>query len=365
MPLNMLMAALTFTVGAVTFTWLAAVICTLPVGALMVMPLESISHRGLRTMSVISMELLWSLSVAVSPPGVESVMVAPLAGCSTMAMRVPALPVRVQRSTLSPAPPSVSGAVSCPFQRLPMTIAPRGSPPRKATTTSSPMSGMKNAPRMGRQSRHGDASPDGAVLIGDAIGVVEPHLHAVAILRILHADHRWPRKSAGASSSSRGVVQQQTHAGTPAPRYAHSAVNSVAWPCSGIEAVERPRSRRYVFEKRGPKPLSVQIRTNAAASVAAGDAPRATAKKPGANAARIPASTSAYLHVRLVDAVEYCASCSERDDRAPARGNQSLPVWPAPGPEDRGLPLVTEMVWPCLKSQPVAVTFVTWCARSA
>ena len=147
MPLNWLMAALTLTVGAVTSISLAAVICTLPVGALMVTPMESILTDVCEVL-VSSMELLWSLSVAVRPPGVESLIVAPLAGCSTMAMRVPALPVMVQRSTLSPAPPRVSGALSWPFQRLPMTIAPRASPPRKATTTSSLTSGMKKAPRL-------------------------------------------------------------------------------------------------------------------------------------------------------------------------------------------------------------------------
>ena len=82
-----------------TSTWPGAVILT---------PLESIV-----TVAPAARQTSWpapvSSSSALTPPGVRRLILGwPLAG-SSMAMRVPALPTRVQRSTASPAPPRVSG----------------------------------------------------------------------------------------------------------------------------------------------------------------------------------------------------------------------------------------------------------------
>ncbi len=56
---------------------------------------------------------------------------------------MPLRPVSVHLLTVLP---NESGAVSLPFQRLPMTTGNLGSPDRNTTSTSSPVSGNMNAP---------------------------------------------------------------------------------------------------------------------------------------------------------------------------------------------------------------------------
>src|SRR4051812_1731930 len=157
-PLNLDIAASTFTCPAVTSTWLA---WTLTVdGHWTLTPLLS-------TVMVVPAALNSifpppaSVSSPLTPPGVVNEMVASPAAASTMAMRVPALPTRVHRSTRSP--PRVSGAASAPFHRPPTTTGCRGSPLTNVTSTSSPTSGSRNAPRLppanGTATRaHGGAS---------------------------------------------------------------------------------------------------------------------------------------------------------------------------------------------------------------
>ncbi len=208
------MAAFTVTEGAVTVSWSAAVICTSPVGALMVTPLESI-RTDVSSELLNSIEPSSSESVPVSPPGVENVIVALLAGCSTIAIRVPALPVMVQRSTLLPDPPIVSGAVSA---AIPKAAQYNGDARIAAQERHhhfvAYIRNEKSAAIASRE-RHSYARPYRSILVGNAVRIVEPHLYPIAVLRVLNIRHRGEKQRRPQQLES-GFVQQQAH--EPAPR---------------------------------------------------------------------------------------------------------------------------------------------------
>ena len=87
-----------------------------------------------------------SLIVTVELPGVVISTFSCPPVCSMMAIRVPALPVNVQRSTALPG--RLSGTSVAPFHRLPITTGQPVSPAVKATSTSVPTSGIRNAPKL-------------------------------------------------------------------------------------------------------------------------------------------------------------------------------------------------------------------------
>src|SRR6202008_917717 len=113
--------------------------CTCAVGALTVTPLLSIL-TDVWLASENSMEPSESVILPVNWPGVVNGIVGPLLS-SIIAIFVPAFPVIVQRSTLSPEPPNASGAASCPFQSPPTTTGKREAPERYTASTSSAAAG--------------------------------------------------------------------------------------------------------------------------------------------------------------------------------------------------------------------------------
>jgi hypothetical protein len=129
---------------AVTSTWLA---CTLTLAGVW------IETPLLSTVIVVPAALISTLPPPASvhspltPPGVVSLIVSWPEVSSTMATRVPALPLMVQRSTRSPEPPNVSGGCAAPFHNPPRTIHTRASRLTGRARTSSPTSGNINAPR--------------------------------------------------------------------------------------------------------------------------------------------------------------------------------------------------------------------------
>jgi hypothetical protein len=135
-------------------------------------------------------------------------MVALLALSSTMAMRVPATPVMVQRSTASPAPPRVSGPQAADNDRESRVPGEEDEQDFVADV------GNEEGTAVAAGEGDSDAGPDGGVLIGDPVCVVEPDLDAVAIVGVLDALNR-SEECGGAEHFDRIFAKKKAHAAAP------------------------------------------------------------------------------------------------------------------------------------------------------
>src|SRR5579872_4512033 len=142
-PVNVVVAALTLTVVAVSSMSLAWIV-TVPLDC-SVIP-EGPVVISLPLLSWIVMVLAPSCRVICCCPGVWTT------SCSLpcVSSRVIFTPLREHRSLmlLLPAESIEVGGESCPFHSPPITYGLRGLPASKATSTSSPTSGTKKLPRL-------------------------------------------------------------------------------------------------------------------------------------------------------------------------------------------------------------------------
>ena len=111
--------------------------------AVRVTPLGAIS-RELPPLSATRTVLVPSSRVICCPPGVDRVSVTAPAVSSIVIV----IPVREVSERMSLFALMVSGAASTPFHSEPTTYGQSGSPPPKQTSTSSPISGMNQLPRL-------------------------------------------------------------------------------------------------------------------------------------------------------------------------------------------------------------------------